>query len=498
MNSKLAILSLIFCLSASAGVSIKEKENRVNFIESIGPVAPSVSIEAYRRELNYERAGLSFEERAQKEANLLAEKIKNQISLAYEAELGKSNDSVTASNEIRNAIQKDLALAAPEFRQELETLAYEALTQIVSGGSFSQEIKLDRIEEILQKSVEERSAYLTSPDAVGIQNGSAFNLNGILESGLPQLEYSSKQELVDALVSDSQSTRWVSTANSSIKSAEMSENAARISLQVKIEFLGVSLEAGPRITFKRKYNTFATVMAEGLSPAVLPNGQFDFFKKNKERRFLAFFCDASLEFETEYSGGGGFKVAGIGSEGNVSKTYKNSVTLSSRRILVPETVANQTVSLNFLSEICHRNFLNARIDSSITVADSLNVMMKSSLDSLRYTHPDTKCARDSHCFNWYNNEVLAMVKLNTYPRCVESQDQMFHLCALRGLEGQNCTVMKNGKRVSGGMFEYVCDEGLTCVEVQKEGWFTNGELYQPAKGRCMPINSRTYKSPFSR
>lgn len=498
MSSRLAILSLIFSLSATAGVSIKEKENRVNFIESIGQVAPSVSIDAYKRELGYERAGLPFEERAKKEANLFAEKIKDQIALAYEAALEKSNDPAAAGNEIRSAIQKDLALAAPEFRNELESLSLEALDQIVSGGSISQEIKLDKIEEILLKSVVERSSYLSTPDAVGIQNGSAFNLNGFLESGLPQVEYSSKQELVDALVSDDQSTRWVSTANSSMKSAETSENAGRISLQVKIEFLGVSLEAGPRISFKRKYNTFATVMAEGLSPVVLPSGKFDYFKKNKERRFLAFFCDASLEFETEYSGGGGFKVAGVGAEGAVSKTYKNSVTLSSRRILVPETVGNQSVSLNFLSEICHKNFLNARIDSSTTVADSLNIMMKSSLESLRYTHPDTKCARDNHCYNWYNNEVLAMVKLNTYPRCVESKDKMSRLCALRGLEGQNCTVMKNGKRVSGGMFEYVCDEGLKCVQVQKDGWFTNGELYQHAKGKCMPIYPGTYRSPFSR
>lgn len=498
MNSRLAILSLIFSLSATAGVSIKEKENRVNFIESIGQVAPSVSIEAYKRELGYEREGLSFEERARKEANLLAEKIKKQIALSYEAALEKKNDPEAAYNEIRTAIQKDLTLAAPEFRAELESLSLEALDQIVSGGSISQEIKLEKVEEILLKSVEARSNYLSTPDAVGIHNGSAFNLNGLLENGLLQLDYNSKQDLLDALVSNDESTRWVSTANSSIKSAEISENAARISLQVKIEFLGVSLEAGPRISFKRKYNTFATVMAEGLSPAVLPNGKFNYLKPNKERRFLAFFCDASLEFETEYSGGGGFKVAGIGAEGNVSKTYKNTVTLTSRRILVPERVGNHNVNLNFLSEICHRNFLNSRIDSSTTVADSLNIMMKSSLESLRYTHPDTKCARDNHCYNWYNNEVLAMVKLNTYPRCVESQDGMSRLCALRGLEGQNCTVKKNGKRVSGGMFEYVCDQGLKCVQIQKEGWFTNGELYQPAKGRCMPINSRTYKSPFSR
>jgi hypothetical protein len=496
MNSKLAVLTLFLSLSSFGGVSIEEKENRVDFIESLGPVAPSVGIEAYRRELEYERLGLSIEERAKNEANLLAEKVKSQISLAFDAAIEKHGDPSTAAFEIRKAIEKDLELADPELKEELKSLSFSALRELEQGGSTSYDAGLDSMVKILIENVEERSQYLNRPDATGVHNGSAFNMNPFMGDAAIKLEYSSKEDLVEALVSSEQSSQWVSTANMSVKSAEINEDAAKVSLQVKIEFLGVTLEAGPKITFKRKYSTHASVMAEGLNPILLANGNFDFYKSNNQKRFIFFFCDASLSYETEYQGAGGFKVAGVGAEGSISKQYQNSVTLTSRRLHVPISVGNKTVNLNLLSQICHRSFLGASISSDITVEDSLNVMMKNSLAGLRYTHPKTKCAIDRHCYSWYNNEVLALVKLNTFPRCVEQGREKYNACTLRGLKGQNCAVYKNGRRVSDGMFEYTCDKGLKCVQVKQEGWFKDWELYQFAKGKCMPINSRTYRSPF--
>jgi hypothetical protein len=496
MNPKLAVLTLFLSLSVLGGVSIEEKENRVDFIENIGPVAPSVSIEAYRRELEYERQGLSLEERAKNEANLLAEKIKSQISQAFDAAVEKHGDPSAAAQEIRKAIEKDLELADPELKEELKSLSFNVLRELEQGGMTSYDAGLDSMVKVLIENVEERSQYLNQPDATGVHNGSAFNMNPFMGDSAIQLEYNSKQALVEALVSNGQSSQWVSTANMSMKTAEIKEDASKVSLQVKIEFLGVTLEAGPKIIFKRKYSTHATIMAEGLNPILLSNGNFDFYKDNNQKRFLVFYCDASLSYETEYQGAGGFKVAGVGAEGSISKQYQNSVTLTSRRLYVPMSVANKTVDLNLLSEICHRNFLGARISGNITVEDSLNVMMKNSLVSLRYTHPKTKCAIDRHCYSWYNNEVLALVKLNTFPRCVEQGSERYNACTLRGLKGQNCAVFKNGKRVSDGMFEYTCDKGLKCVQVKQEGWFKDWELYQFAKGKCMPINSRTYRSPF--
>ncbi len=105
--------------------------------------------------------------------------------------------------------------------------------------------------------------------------------------------------------------------------------------------------------------------------------------------------------------------------------------------------------------------------------------------------------QDSHCFNWYNKE-LGMIKINNYPRCVQNTQQKFNFCQLRGLKGQNCAVYANGKKVSDGMFEYPCDSGLKCVKTQTEGWFQGFDLYRYAKGKCMPINAKTYRSPLAK
>ncbi len=51
MNLNKFGLAVLMCtsFSALAKVSFAEKENRVHFIEKIGQVAPSLSVEAFRR-----------------------------------------------------------------------------------------------------------------------------------------------------------------------------------------------------------------------------------------------------------------------------------------------------------------------------------------------------------------------------------------------------------------------------------------------------------------
>lgn len=502
------LMSALVSFSAFGGVSFEEKKNRVEYLEQLSDKAVSMNIEAYRRELNYEKEGLSLEKRAENEASLLAEKLKIQIQRAYEAALeNKSSEEAVA--EIRSAIEKDLELVAPELREEIKELSLTTLEN-VQRGEMSTTANLENIEKVLFKGVKDRSDFLNEEaedmpmvDMI-MQESPSSNRHKDAE----RKEYATKAEILESLVSERDNVRWVSTSNVTMKSVELKKVESKISMQVKVSFLGVALEAGPSITFKREYQTNVNVMAEGLNPALLPDGNFDFYKRNRagqiimkggkpEKRFVNFSCDSDLEFETDYSGSGGFSVAGVGGSTSVSRSFKNVVSLSSRRILVPEYIAGKTVTYKYLTQLCHVDFLSARITNNMNVAGSLNMMMKNVVSSLRFSHPKTKCVLDTHCYNWYNKEVIALVKIGNFPRCVEERREKFRACELRGLKGQNCAIYDaKGKRVSDGMFEFTCDKGLKCVKTQTEGWFQGFDLYKYAKGKCMPTNPKTYKNPF--
>jgi hypothetical protein len=500
----LLMVSLV-SYSALGDVSYEEKKNRVEFLEELSSKTVSMNIEAYRRELSYEKNNIPLDKRAEMEASLLAEKITIQVQKAIEAAMmDKSFEE--ASEEVKAAIEKDLELVAPELRDELRSISIQTIDSFNRGVS-QPTTNLIGLEEAMLKAVQERSTYLNV-------EGEDMGLVSRLETeASPQVnpqptEYGTKAELVESLVSDLESSRWVSTSNLSIKTDEITKIDSRVSLQVKVEFLGVAVEAGPSIAFRREYKTNASIMAEGLAPALLPDGNFDFVKRNKlgeaikengkfKRRFFSFVCDASLDFNSDYTGSGGFSVAGMGGGASVTKTISQSVNLTSRRIEVPEYIDGKSATIKYLSQICHNDFLKAKVTNTLTISDSLNVMMKNVVSGLRFSHPRTKCAVDTHCYNWFNNEIIALARIKNFPRCVEESREKFRACELRGLKGQNCAVFDSkGKKLSDGFFEFSCDVGLKCVKVQQEGWFRNWELYQYAKGKCMPINPQNYKSPI--
>lgn len=506
---KKRIIPLLVLMSFSAfGVSIEEKQNRIEYLESLQDKAPSMDIEAYKRELQYEKLGLSLEERAKAEASRLAEQIKTQISRAYEASLG-SKSPEDAAAEVRDAIIKDAELLSVETREEIKELSLKALEEIQEGRVSADE-NLAEVEKSLMKGIQERYDFLN--EEAEDMPMSAMTIDPSLPKAnrnkdAERKEYASKAELVASLASDKENASWISTGGVTLKSKQLTKREANISMQVKAEFLGVSLSAGPSFAFTREFSTDVQVMAEGMNPVLLPDGNFDFYKRDKngkvlmkggkqEKRFINFYCDAELEFGTEAKAGGGFSVAGVGGGVSVESTFSNTVSMTSRRVLVPEYIDGKSVTFSMLSQICMNDFLRARITNNMTVAQSLNIMMKNVVASLRFSHPKTKCAKDSHCFNWYNKEIIGLARIGNYPRCVEESREKFYQCQLRGLKGQNCAVFDaKGKRISDGMFEFQCDKGLRCVKVQDAGWFTNWELYQYAKGKCMPINARTYRAP---
>ncbi len=473
-------LFMIFTASVSADVVIEEKQNRVKFIENLGAVAPSISVEAYRRELEYEKQNLPLEERAKNEASLLAQRIQEQIAAVYEMSLKEHGNEARAASEIKESIEKDLELAAPEFKEELKRLAFKTLDQIQNGGLFNT-TNLSNLEQSLRPSIQKRSEFL---------NEETWKEEKVKEN-INKFEYASEDELIQSLLSNEEGAGWHSSSNQRLASNKTVSNDSTISLQVKMEFLGVGIDAGPQIVFKREYSTQVVVEAEGLSPILLENGLFDTAKRDSEgkvvkkngvaeRRLVHFTCEVDLQFSSDYRGAGGFKVQGVGGHTLFSENYTNIVNLNSRRVTIPDYVAGKTITMAQLSRICHNQFLKAKITPRMTVAQSLNVMMKNLISGLTFSHPKNKCVRDSDCAQWYNTKVGLIWKYRTMPRCVEQGSERYRACEIRGTRGQACKVYKNGKLISAGLWEIECDKGLSCAQVEEESWFN------PARGECHP------------
>lgn len=485
LNSRWIFMTALFSFSALGGVSFEEKKNRVEFLSEITK-STSMNIEAYQRELNYEKLNLPLEKRAESEAQLLAEKVKLQISMAYEAAYERTQNAEEAGEEIRAGIERDLSLVAPELQDEMRKLSLDTLEN-VQRGEVNSNFSLVTFTKVLLKSVKERVAFLNE------ESNNELPV-AMLTREFNKTSYATKKEILDSMTSDENIFfNLGSTSGNTVRTVDVRKADSRINLQVQIEFLGAAVEAGPSIAFRREYRTNGIVMSEGMAPALLPDGNFDFYTRDRagkivlkngvpDRRTITFQCDADLEFETEYAGGGGFSIMGMGASGGVSKRFVNTVTMSSRRIPLPEIIDKKTMTFKYLNNLCHNDFLNAYITNNMTVKGALNAMMKNVVASLRFSHPKTTCSTDAHCGNWYKYEVLTLAKLKNKARCVEDPREKYMQCQLRGQEGQNCALFDGrGKRISSGAYEFVCDKGFKCQQ------YESGSFLKPAKGMCKPI-----------
>jgi hypothetical protein len=501
-NARWVLLTGLMTCSSFAGVNFQTKKMRVDSLMKLQSMAPAIAFEAYQRELTYEQQNLSVEARAKRETNLLADMIRSQVAKAYKAALDKHESPEIAREEVRGAIESDLELAQPEMKEELMGLANKTLDSLENGAT-SEEVELENVELALRKEVENRKSFLNQQP---YDSGSHKSVEGVIDDA-DKKEFTNKAELLESLTSERESSRWVSSSSQTVKTAEMTMTDSKISLQVKVSFLGATIEAGPNISFRRIFNTNATILAEGMSPVILNSGNFDTWKRDRagkivvkngkqQSRYVAVFCDADLNFETDYAGSGGFSYMGVGGSARVSKKFTNTVNITSRRIALPDYVGNESVTVKYISEICHKDFLNARFSNALTVRGSLELMMKNVVAGLTFSHPKTKCAVDEHCYNWFNKEVISLVKIKNFPRCKEESDrEKFYSCQLRGLEGQNCPVYENGKRTSDGQWEYACDTGLKCVKYEDQTFFL-GNVWNYAKGKCQVVNKKTYRNPF--
>lgn len=488
-----AVLIAMFSFSALARVSMEEKRIRVRFLEKLSKAIPALHIEGYHRELSYEEQNLSLDERANNEAMLMAEKIKQQVIISYEKALEENGDKEAAKTTVREAIERDLELAEPGIRDNIGEIAFKALED-VSNGVISSEDNTDPLSKYMLAEVTERSNYLNKDLLFNSNSSSPIASN---DKDAERKTYKNKVEILESLASDRANTRWLSAASTTLNSQVTKRAEANISYTLKINFLGADLSGGPSIVFQRRYESRVIILSEGLTPSVTPNGDFDFNKRDRagqvvmtggkaQKRFLAFFCETALNFNTEYSGSGNFSLMGIGGGASFGARFANDVTMTSRRILVPEYIADKSVTLPSLQRLCLNDFLNAKINDRLTVKQSLNIQMRNMIASLRFSHPKTKCVRDTHCMRWFNQSMKGVVGNAAVPRCVEEPREKYFGCAVRSVVNQKCPVFKAGKHVSNGQFEYPCDRGLTCRTVKEGGWFTSMRIFEYAEGRCVP------------
>ena len=489
-NSKYLILATLVSFSSFGAVSFEEKKNRVEEMMKLQSTVPAIAFDGYRRELNYEQKGLSVEARAKNETNLLAEKVRTQVISAYEAALAEHQSPELARQEVREAITRDLEHASPELKEEIKNLALQTLED-AEHGEINQPVNMSSVEEAMAKQVVSRKDFLNA-------EGAFFspNLEPVANPGkdAEKKDYATKAELIESLVSERDSSRGVPSSSQKVDIIKIKKFDGRVSFQVKMEFLGATLDAGPTIAFRRETVSTGGVIAEGNHPILISGKLFDRYKRDREgkilmkngkpqMRYSAFWCDLNLRFESEYTGGGGFHYMGLGGGASVTNIFAHALNSNSRRVAVPESVEGKHIDLEYITKICHESYPKGKISNTMTIRQSLDVSMKHILSGLVFTNPKTKCATDTHCRDWWEKEIPALQKKNNTYRCVEHSADKYRFCQVRGLAKQACPVIEGGRRVSHGLQEYPCDWKFKCVKKSNASFVVNMPVAY-AKGVC--------------
>ncbi|MBY0518031.1 MAG: hypothetical protein K2P81_14075 [Bacteriovoracaceae bacterium] len=475
-------LSGLASFSTFAGMSDEALTSRLTELESYRN--NGLDLDALTREASYERLDLNLEKRAWIESQIIVQNIRAAVLRGYDAALEQTGSVDGAAKLVRANMDKDMNLIAPELRDDIRTIVEDVLKN-PNPTNADLAVSDTLLNSMSQRSVERMQVLLQ-----GAQNISEIKELSSDRKG--QVEHNTTSALVSALADDqSESERWVSTANMSARSGVTRGSEEEFSAQVSAEFLGVQVAAGPVFKFKKYISSYVDMKGEGLYPIFDAQGKFDVVLRDslgrprKGRRFMMFTCELESNVESETAIKGGFKVMGIGGEGNVLQKFTSNVNFSSRRVLVPDSIDNREATVGVLAKICHNDFMKARATNGRTIKQNLDIMTKNLASALVYVNPALKCLRDSHCNNWFNKEVIWMHKVNTTPVCVqEKNNPSLMTCQLRGIQKAACSVYQEGKRVSSGMFEYTCKTGYRCVITHRGGWFQNWELWDPWRAEC--------------
>ncbi len=461
---------------------------------------------ALSRLIQYEEQKLSSDEIAEQETLLTIETIEEVIKeeIRRQQETGRSDFEIFSH--VMNNVERDLKNIDEELRHPIKETAYSYLLSnldldesIASLGEMptQEEISdrlMDKMNSLNQKKMNGLKAMLASGQQTSLKaKASALALSDIAEQPKTLLNFNSNKEMALHMLNENSSDAYPLTTRSSISTQEKFSTAETLSLQVSIEFMGVKLNAGPVIEFEQSYSTSAQIIAEGVTPFISNRGEFDFTDRtvlgeptgNDKQRLIVFACSMNAHILSKYEGKGGFTVGGLGGGAKIEKEFRKSVNISSRNILVPHTIAGKQATLNTLSEFCHNDFANTKTYSRKSLKENLYTLLENTASGLTFTNPDTQCITDKQCYGWYN-KLVWLHRVKTAPRCIRSTgNDVLYVCKLRGSQGAHCPVYKDGKRVSSGDFEYVCDKGLKCTITAEGGWFTRGEMYAYWEAKCL-------------
>jgi hypothetical protein len=509
------VLAIFFSFSALAEVSRDEKLGRVQLIQDISAAGIPVDVQSYQRELQYDDQKLTVDERAEREANLLADKIRAQVLAAYQEGM-KANDNPDAvAEEIKKEIENDLALARPELQDELRKIAMDALDAAEKSG-MSQSVSSSSLEDVMKENIHDRMLYLNAEPGLNNQNESA-EMNQRKTSDADRLSYDSVTELGQSLASTKENARWVSTSYKSTELGRATVADSNITAHLKFKFLGTGIEGGPSITFSNKMTIKAIIMSEGSDIAYNSDGSFNrwvigdngkpVMKNGKNvRNFLAMYCEYSSEVSSGYKGEATVSVElGAGSFSNSTSLARydtTSQTQSSRRVLLPDSIGGKIVNTAMIQQTCFKVYPNSLVRKGLTVKQSLALSQRNLLSGLVFSHPKTKCATDTQCMPWARGLRLSdSVKRMAFPRCVEEPTEKYRYCKMKGLQNVQCPVYDHKKLVSaesiGGYFD--CDNGLHC-NITSPALYVPGTswLFRAAVGTCQPNNTSTYRRPIFR
>src|SRR5690606_11860318 len=144
--------------------------------------------------------------------------------------------------------------APEETREELTNFSLDALEQVQAGAVLTQNVELTKVEKNFYQEALERSEFLNKDDqACPKCNQKPVQPTVNKSKDAEKKEFKSREELIESLASDRESTRWVSTSHTSPATRRVTSTDRKISLQMKMEFLGVTVP-GPTFSFNRDYS----------------------------------------------------------------------------------------------------------------------------------------------------------------------------------------------------------------------------------------------------
>ena len=444
-----------------------------------------------------------------KEVLSLRRNLKTQIRSLFEQLKKRHYDQNKSIQLVHEQMENDLQLIHPSLQKELKFLTEKVIDEIIEelNQNDYKDFQLDHLDlkhedfpssknlsqelNELQMSFKNKKSEKTKILNFIRQNTSSQNFNFAKEQTLIQNEpaknfYTTTEKIIEDLTSSNIRENWFHGATSSYVSDTAYTTSTKIKLQLSVNYMGVKLDLGPEIDFNLRYGTNARVQAKGISSFLDHEGNFNFLQNDGQNRPMNFNCEASLDFETAYKGGGGFSFMGVGSDISLKRSFRSSVNIRSSTVPLPNYLDNKIVNVRLLENLCHKKYLKAcSSENDLNVEENLYMTMTNLTKSLTFHHERTNCARDFDCNLWYRKNVNVLHQVNTTPRCVTHPKEKYQYCLVVGKKGSSCHVIENGQVTSSGLFEYTCDKGLRCQKIKDQVVLLGNKIVS-SQGRCVP------------